>query len=245
MKIRIAIRLILPAALLVLGAAFTCAQSTKTNTRPQQTASGATTVPTEDSNLSSDGSKYLYEFTQPEFYLRHVTIMHDATGKGHIKFERKNDEVEVEEKFELSPTARERIFGLFNSLQFLDSQENYQSDKQFPHLGTMRITMEKGTRKRTVEFNWSNNRDAAALANEYRKITDQAVFLFDMSVARENQPLNAPKLLEGLETLLRRNGLSDPQQLIPVLKEISTDEHLPLIARNHALRILKKIDTRK
>jgi hypothetical protein len=242
---RRAFRHILPAALIVLSAAFTCAQSSKTNTRPQQAASEASTVPAEAPKPLPDGTKYSYEFTQPEFYLRHVTITHDSAGKGQIKFERKNDEVEVEESFELSPTARERIFRLFNTLQFLDSQEVYQSDKQFPHLGTMRITMEQGTRKRTAEFNWSNNRDAAALANEYRKITDQAVFMFDMSVARQNQPLNAPKLLEGLESLIRRGGLSDPQQLVPLLKEISTDEHLPLIARNHALRILKKIDTGK
>jgi uncharacterized protein (UPF0147 family) len=33
--------------------------------------------------------------------------------------------------------------------------------------------------------------------------------------------------------------------LVPLLKDISTDEHLPLIARNHALRLLKKIETAK
>jgi len=29
---------------------------------------------------------------------------------------------------------------------------------------------------------------------------------------------------------------------VPLLKDISTDEHLPLIARNHALRLIKKIE---
>jgi hypothetical protein len=46
--------------------------------------------------------------------------------------------------------------------------------------------------------------------------------------------------MEEFETQLKRNGLSDPLQLVPLLEEISTDEHLPLIARNHALRLLKK-----
>jgi hypothetical protein len=102
--------------------------------------------------------------------------------------------------------------------------------------------MEQDSRKRTAEFNWTNNKDASSLVNEYRRIADQALLVFDISVARENQPLNAPKLMERLELLLKRNGLSDPQQLVPLLKDLSTDEHVPLIARNHAIRLLKKIE---
>jgi uncharacterized protein (UPF0147 family) len=48
--------------------------------------------------------------------------------------------------------------------------------------------------------------------------------------------------MDQIELQLKRNGLSDPQQLVPLLNEISTDEHLPLIARNHALRLIKKIE---
>jgi hypothetical protein len=45
-----------------------------------------------------------------------------------------------------------------------------------------------------------------------------------------------------METLLTRAGLSDPYQLVPLLTELKTDERIPLIARNHADRILKKIE---
>ena len=38
------------------------------------------------------------------------------------------------------------------------------------------------------------------------------------------QPLNAPKLMDEFEQQLKRKGLSDPQQMVPLLKEISTDE---------------------
>lgn len=238
---------LLPAALVILSAAvFTPGQSsTKTNQRP--TAAPSAPVPSNTEALAAvdDGTRYSYEFKQPEFYLSHITIEHDSLGRGKIKFSRKNEEVAVEEKLQVSPTALARILGLYETLQFLDSQTKYQSEKQFPHMGTMWIRMERGGRKREVEFNWSSNEDAAALANEYRRIADQAVFVFDMSVARANQPLNAPKLLEGLESLLKRDSISDPQQLVPLLKEISTDEHLPLIARNHAIRLLKKIEKGK
>jgi hypothetical protein len=45
-----------------------------------------------------------------------------------------------------------------------------------------------------------------------------------------------------MESLQRRDGLSDPKQLVPLLTELKTDEHIPLIARNQADRILKKIE---
>ncbi len=102
--------------------------------------------------------------------------------------------------------------------------------------------MENGERKRTAEFNWSNNRNAWNLVTEYRRVADQAILIFNMNVAREIQPLNAPQLMDELELLYTRNGLSDPQQLVPLLKDLRTDEHIPLIARNHADRLLKKIE---
>lgn len=208
----------------------------KQNVRPP--AATATAIPTTAINSTAHFS---YEFTQPEFYLRRILIEHDASGHGKITFERRNEETPIVEELQISPRAVGRISALWGALRFLDSETNYQSDKQFPHMGTMKLSMVDGQRKRTAEFNWSNVKEAADLANEYRRIGEQASFVFDISVARENQPLNAPKLLETLESQLKRNTLSDPQQLIPLLKEISSDERLPLIARNHALRLLAKI----
>jgi hypothetical protein len=238
---------VISAALLVLSAAIFAdaadlvrvAQTPadpKTNTR--QPGQGPRR---EDNKKQPDSTKYSYEFTQTKFYISHIVIEHDASGRGKLTFERQGEAAPVTESVELSTGALGRILGLWTSLQFLESSENYQSDKQFPHLGTMRLQMEQGPRKRMAEFNWSNNKDAAALANEYRRVADQAVLLFDLGIARENQPLNAPKLMDEVEQLLRQNGLSDPYQLIPVLQSITTDERLPLIARNHATRLLKKI----
>ena len=231
----------LPAALLVLGAAiFTYAQGagpTKHNTRPTQTA----TSPGAVTENKTEPVKYTYEFSQPKFVVKHIVLEHDANGRGKVTFERLNEETPIVEPLELSPAALTRINAAWQALRFLDSNTNYQSDKQFPHLGTMRIGMEQGTRKRVAEFNWTNNTDAETLINEYRRAADQAILIFDIALARENQPLNAPKLMEVMESMLKRNALSDPQQLLPLLNDLSTDEHVPLIARNHALRIIKKI----
>ena len=238
----------LPAALLILSAAiFTLAQdsSAKHNVRPGSTSvqSGSTSGQSTSLDTSKPASsiKYSYEFTQPKFYVKHIVLEHDATGHGTITFERLNEDVPVVEPVDLSPAALSRITSYWTALNFLDSQTNYQASQDFSHLGTMRIGMQQGDRKRVAEFNWTHNDSASGLINEYRRVADQAILIFDISIARENQPLNAPKLMEVMESLLKRNGLSDPNQLIPLLRDMSTDEHIPLIARNHALRIIKQI----
>jgi hypothetical protein len=230
---------VLPAAFIVLSAAiFTWAQdSSKQNIRPEPVVSPTATPRT----TTAEPVKYSYEFTQPKFYVKHIVLEHDANGHGTITFERMNEDVPVVESVELSPAALTRITSLWTALNFLDSQTNYQTSQNFSHLGTMRIGMQQGERKRIAEFNWTHNESASALINEYRRLADQAMLVFDISIARENQPLNAPKLMEVLESFIKRNGLSDPKQLIPLLRDMSTDEHIPLMARNHALRIIKQI----
>ena len=232
----------LPAALLVLSAAISIyAQNAggKHNSRPQQVTTAGPAAHVEG---KMDAVKYSYEFTQPKFYVKHIVIEHDGSGRGTVTFERLNEDVPVTEPLALSPDAWTRINAAWQGLRFLESDESYQANKQFPHLGTMKIGMERGDRKRVAEFNWTNNRDAETIVNEYRKAADQAILIFDIGIARENQPLNAPKLMELMESLLKRDGLSDPRQLLKLLQDLSTDEHVPLIARNHALRLIKQIE---
>jgi hypothetical protein len=240
------------AALLVLSAAICVTpqdkKAVKQNARETQAA------PPEDAHRedatpeAADGedavepTSYAYEFVQPEFIVRHILVEHDARGRGHVSFERKGNHEMIVEPLELSAVALARITALWDALRFLDSKDDYQSDRQFPHLGTQRLRMTRGAHERVAEFNWTSNREAAALANEYRRAADQTMFIFDITLARENQPLEAPKLMDNLDLLLSRGGLSDPQQLVALLRDLNTDERIPLIARNHAGRLLKKIE---
>jgi hypothetical protein len=240
------------AALLVLSAAICVTPQDKKAVKQNAREKGA--APAEDAHREDaadegvvkedavEASTYAYEFKQPEFIVRHILVEHDARGRGHVSFERKGTSEMIVEPLELSPVALARITALWETLQFLDSKEDYQSDRQFPHLGTHLLRMTRGAHERTAEFNWTHNREAAALANEYRRAADQTIFIFDITVARENQPLNAPKLMDNLDSLLSRGGLSDPQQLVSLLRDLNTDERIPLIARNHAGRLLKKIE---
>jgi len=241
-------------ALLILSATFfttLCAFGAQSNgsqdpaqtkRNDRQAQPGATPQRREENKRPPDPTRYSYEFNQPQFIVHRIFIEHDANGRGKITLERQGEATPIVEPIELSIGALGRVLGLWTELHFLDSTEDYQSPRQYPHLGVMRIHMDDGQRNRTAELNWTNNKLAFALLAEYRRVADQAIFVFDIGVAREIQPLNAPQLMDQLEMLFTRNGLSDPRQLVPLLKDLRTDEHIPLIARNHAERLLKKID---
>ena len=230
------------AALLITGAAI-CAlgQNSSGAVKQNRREAEVKAVPAIKSTPTDDVS-YSYEFKKAEFLVRHIIIKHDAQGRGEITFEKLGDLEAIVEPLELSESARARILALWDALHFLDSSANYQADKQFPQLGTMWLKMERGTRNRVAEFNWTNDPNAKALADEYRRAANQAILVFDFSVARQTQPLDTPKLLDRIDSYLKRNELSDPQQLLPLLSDLTTDERVPLMARNHAARILKKLE---
>jgi hypothetical protein len=186
--------------------------------------------------------RYSYEFNQPKFNVSRIVIEHDAAGRGKVSFARKDSEELFTDPLEISPAALARILAAWEALKFLDSEANYQAEKQFPHLGTMILQMKDGTRERKAEFNWTHDERASALVKEYRGIGEQQLFIFDVTLARQYQPSDTVKIFKRLESLINRNELSDSAPLIPVLRDLSTDERIPLMARNHAARLLKKIE---
>jgi hypothetical protein len=215
---------------------------TKRNERPQ-------TDGTQSKNSQPDQTafkpNFVYEFDRPEFIVSHVVIEHDEQGRGKISFLKKGLEAPETELITLTSVTMNKIRAALTSLNFLDSTESYQYEKDYSHLGNITITYRKDGRERTVKYNWTTNEFAKALMDEYRRIGNQYVWQFDMSVARENQPLNAPSMMDELDSYLRRDEISDPKQMLPLLKTLSNDERIPLIARNHATRMAEKIEKEK
>ncbi len=152
------------------------------------------------------------------------------------------DTEQLTEPFELSPAALARIRAKWEALGFLESGASYQGERTYPSAGRTRLTARRGGREHTTEFNYSQNADAQGLAQEYRRASEQALFVFEIKVALESQPLETPKLISRLESLIERDYLSDRRQLLPLVRELSEDERVPLVGRNNAARILKKLE---
>jgi hypothetical protein len=251
------------ALVLTAGAASLTSAQRKTTPRAsavQQTQPKKVSVRPEDEKQSGDfpvvrddranaklkedpqAERYVYEFRQPDFFVYFIHIEHDERGHGLIRFERRSDTEQLTEPIEFSAAALERIRAHFAALNFLDSATDYQGERTYPSQGQTRLTMRAGGRERTAEFNYSRNADAQGLAEEYRRAGEQALFVFQVKVALESQPLEIPKLLNGLESLIERNYLSDRRQLLPFVRELTEDERVPLVGRNQAARILKKLE---
>ena len=218
-----------------------------TETTPTKTEAKKNERPTSETSKTSQAnplnSVYFYEFSQPNFIVTQIFIEHDENGKGKITFKKQDFEEAVSDPLQLSAATMEKIKTAFATLNFLDSTENYQdSDRNYGHLGELKFKMKKSGRERTAAFNWTQNKDARFLMEEYRRIANQFVWIFDINVARQNQPLEAPNLMTSLDGYLKRDGISDPPQMIPFLTELSNDERIPLIARNHAARLIKEIE---
>ncbi len=189
---------------------------------------------------------FVYEFSQPQFVISHIRIEHDDNGKGKILFLKKDFDEEFTDPILLSAVTMEKLKTHFDALNFLDSTEDYQYEKDFSHLGTVKITMRsKEGKERTAAYNWTSNEDAKAIAAEYRKLANQYLWMFDITVARQNQPLETPRMMKALDGYLRRDEISDPPQMIPFLQDLSNDERVPLITRNDAARIIKEIEKKK
>lgn len=188
---------------------------------------------------------YFYEFSQPELDVSKIVIKHDDSGKGTITFTKKMFSDTATDPLEVSRTVMDRINAAYAALNFLDSTENYQYEKDYSHLGVMTFRLKRDTKERSTTFNYTTNKDAKALADEYRRLANQYVWIFDITVARENQRLDTPRLLDSLDSLMRRNEIADPVQMLPLLKDLSNDERIPLIARNHADRLFKQIEKGK
>lgn len=221
----------------------------KKNERPGGTASAekkteSKTVSGETISHNNDKDEpiYIYEFSQPNFLLSQIIIKHDANGKGTISFLKKGVDEMISDPISLSPATLEKINNLLKALNFFESNENYQYEKDYSHLGNVKIKVKKDGREREAKFNYTTVQDAKKLADEYRKIGQQYVWIFDINLARENQPLESPRLFDVLDSLIRRNEISDPSQMISFLREISNDERMPLISRNHARKLVKEIE---
>lgn len=219
------------------------AEETTANTATKKNERPVTEAPKKEAPQKVIIPVYFYEFAQPKFLVMQVFIEHDEAGTGQITFKKQLYDEAVSDPIQLSPVTLEKIKTAFAALNFLNSTENYQdADKNYAHLGNLKIKMKKDGRERSAAFNWTQNKDAKLLADEYQKITNQFIWIFDINLARQNQPLEAPGVMDILDGYIKRDQISDPQQMIPFLTQLSTDERIPLIARNHAARIVKQIE---
>jgi hypothetical protein len=195
---------------------------------------------TNNSRDSGAGAHYRYLFENPRFTTPVQDLEFDGSGQGRFRFQRKDSE-EIINKLSVSADVLSQIQLLFDDLNFLASNEDYQHKKDFSHLGNMTITYSRGGKERTVRFNYTDNQSLSRLTEIFRNIVTQETRIFELEAVLQNDPLSTPAQLRILESELKSNHIADPRRFEPILKNIRLDEGAPLIARNHAERLLQMI----
>jgi hypothetical protein len=202
--------------------------------------------------LQSEGERpvagdiaFKYVFENPRFYIPWIQLDLSQEGAGMVRFRRGESDDTLDREVKLQPSTLSRIAELFARTGFLTSSEDYQSKRDFAHLGWMTISASQGGKQRTVRFNYTENRDIGELSDIFRAISNQAITLFDIDLTIRHQPLDLPRMLESLENELRLERFAEPDQLIPTLRDIARDDTLPLIARNNATRLITSIQKGK
>jgi hypothetical protein len=182
-----------------------------------------------------------YKFENKRFYIPLIEIEMGADGAGTLRFQRGESDDMLDRKFKLRPATLARIEQLFETTRFLSSEEDYQSAKDFSHLGWMTIGARRGDRERKTRFNYTTNADIKELAEVFRGIATQEMDLFDIETSEQYQPLDVPRLLDSMENDLRLNRITEPERMLAKLQEIAANDSQPLIARHKATQMATDI----
>jgi hypothetical protein len=195
---------------------------------------------------ASPAMRFSYKFENPRFvHLPLIEIDLDSSGKGKLRFKRNESDEIIDLEFTLMPTTLERIRQLYAETGFLNSTENYQSKKDFSHLGWITLTLRQGEQTRETRFNYTNNLQIDELATIFRAIATQQIQLFDIENVQQYQPLDLARQLDSLENDLRLERIAEPESLLAALREIVANDTVLLIARNKASRIIADIGKKK
>lgn len=187
------------------------------------------------------GVSFAYKFENARFYIPLLEIDLRPDGGGVLRFKRGESDEMVDLKFKLLPATLARVRQLCQATRFLTSDADYQDKKDFSHLGWISISARQGELSRAIRFNYTLNAEIRELADIFRGIATQEIHVFDMDTAQQYQPLDLPGRLEAVENDLRLERLAEPERMLTPLREIAGDDTQPLIARNHATRIMDGI----
>jgi hypothetical protein len=184
----------------------------------------------------------VYRFENPMFLMPRIDVTLDSTGHGTVVFTRKNLNKPVERPVFARPEVFAQICSALDRLNFIDSEEVYQSKSEHPNLGTVTLQVTRGGKSREVRFNYTENEEAEALAALIRGIATREIYAFDLANAARYFPLDTPDLLKALKDDVGRKRVTDPSALVPLLRDLSGNVGIPLIARNKAEELANALE---
>ena len=141
-------------------------------------------------------------------------------------------------RFQLPAKDAREIFALAERLHFFDRP--LETKLKVANMGMKTLRYQNGQRRSEVKFNYSEDLDARALTDWFEKISETEQHRINVERASRFDRLGVNKALLLLENSWDRNRLVAPEQLLPLLDKIATQQNLH-IAQARAASLAERI----
>jgi hypothetical protein len=166
-----------------------------------------------------------------------ISIRQDGSGTWDI---RQLDEDAAPQAFKVSETLAGEIFSLAGQLHDFDGVE-LDTQRRIAYLGKKTFRYEQGARKTEVTYNYTLNEDAAELQRIFEGLGREEADIQDLQRVMRYDRLGINDVLLRIEADVNANAIPAPENLTPVLDQISSDERYMQIARQRAQSLAQRL----
>lgn len=171
----------------------------------------------------------------PEFV--EITVHQNGSGTWDI---RQLDENAAPQPFDINASLASEIFRLAALLHNFDGID-LDAQRRIAYLGQKTFRYEQGARKQEVTYNYTLNEDAAALQQIFEGLGREELDVQDLQRTMRYDHLGVNEVLRRIETDVNANAIPAPENLLPVLDQVSSDERYMEIARKHAQVLAQRL----
>lgn len=150
-------------------------------------------------------------------------------------------EPEEPETFTLSPETTAELFRLAAALGYFRNL-TLEVPKKIANMGEKTFVYEKGARRGEVKYNYTQSNVARMLQTLFENIAFGRNLMGELAFRARFDRLGVAESLRNFDEALTEGHLVDLPGFVPVLAGIAKDRRLMRLARNHAGRLLARLE---
>jgi hypothetical protein len=166
-----------------------------------------------------------------------ITMRQDGSGTWDI---RQLDEDAAPQAFTVPAPLAAEIFRLAAQLHYFQGA-NLDVQHRIAYLGKKTFRYELGAEKYEVTYNYTLNENAAELQRIFEGLGREEADIQDLKRVMRYDHLGVNDVLQRIETDANSNSIPAPENLTPVLDQISSDERYMQIARQRAQSLAQRL----
>ena len=173
----------------------------------------------------------------------YLSLSIDANGKGTYDSHKLGDPAALR-PLQISAETTAQIFSLTQSLNYFRSG-NLDSHHRVADMGLKILTYQDTRETNKVQFNYSENRSAQQLADNFEKISNVEERIAQLDYAMKYDHLSLPQVLRQVQYGMENSYFVEAALMIPTLEKISADPHYLHLAQSRAREIEQRIQKNK